>query len=85
MIPTPAAEAEGTTVPKSTNEDKETKDAKGAKGAKDTKDTKNAKDLLGKTAYYNPNDNSITLWNAKKVAEQVIATGLINWLIKKAK
>jgi hypothetical protein len=30
-------------------------------------------------------DDSITLWNTTKVAEQVIATGLINWLIKKAK
>ncbi len=30
-------------------------------------------------------DDSITIWNATKVAEQVIATGLINWLIKKAK
>ena len=30
-------------------------------------------------------DDSITIWNALNVAEQVIATGLINWLIYKAK
>ena len=30
-------------------------------------------------------DDTITLWDTTKVAEQVVANGLVNWLIKKAK
>lgn len=35
-------------------------------------DTKNAKDLLGKTAYYNPNDKSITLYTLNRHPKDIL-------------